>query len=78
MICYIFPALFRFVSWWKSDRNHHLLLVYSDRGGRVVEGASKMASQEESLREFIAVSGVDEERARFFLESAGWNLQVPI
>lgn len=54
------------------------MLVYSDRGGRVVEGASKMASQEESLREFVAVSGVDEERARFFLESAGWNLQVPI
>lgn len=36
----------------------------------------KMASQEESVREFVAVTDVDEERARFFLESAGWNLQV--
>lgn len=36
----------------------------------------KMASQEDSVREFVAVTDVDEERARFFLESAGWNLQV--
>lgn len=36
----------------------------------------KMANQEESVREFVAVTDVDEERARFFLESAGWNLQV--
>lgn len=35
-----------------------------------------MASQEESVREFVAVTDVDEERARFFLESAGWDLQV--
>lgn len=35
-----------------------------------------MANQEESVREFVAVTDVDEERARFFLESAGWNLQV--
>lgn len=35
-----------------------------------------MASQEESVREFVAVTDVDEERARFFLDSAGWNLQV--
>lgn len=35
-----------------------------------------MASQEESVKEFVAVTDVDEERARFFLESAGWNLQV--
>lgn len=36
----------------------------------------KMASQEQSVREFVAVTGVDEERARFFLESAGWSLHV--
>lgn len=36
----------------------------------------KMATQEESVREFVAVTDVDEERARFFLESAGWDLQV--
>lgn len=35
-----------------------------------------MANQEEFVREFVAVTDVDEERARFFLESAGWNLQV--
>nr|XP_020479802.1 NSFL1 cofactor p47 isoform X3 [Monopterus albus] len=38
----------------------------------------KMASQEESVREFVAVTDVDEERARFFLESAGWNLQLAL
>lgn len=38
----------------------------------------KMASQEESVKEFVAVTDVDEERARFFLESAGWNLQVSL
>lgn len=41
-----------------------------------MEEQIKMASQEESVREFVAVTDVDEERARFFLESAGWNLQV--
>ncbi len=35
-----------------------------------------MASQEESVRDFVAVTDVDEERARFFLESADWNIQV--
>uniref|UniRef100_A0A3Q3WY25 NSFL1 cofactor p47 n=1 Tax=Mola mola TaxID=94237 RepID=A0A3Q3WY25_MOLML len=35
-----------------------------------------MATQEESVREFVAVTDVDEERARFFLESAGWDIQV--
>lgn len=37
---------------------------------------TKMASRDESVREFVAVTGVEEERARFFLESAGWDLQV--
>ncbi|XP_056129959.1 NSFL1 cofactor p47 isoform X2 [Lampris incognitus] len=37
-----------------------------------------MADQEESVREFVAVTDVDEERARFFLESAGWNLQLAL
>lgn len=35
-----------------------------------------MAEREEAVREFVAVTDVDEERARFFLESAGWDLQV--
>nr|XP_057907139.1 NSFL1 cofactor p47 [Doryrhamphus excisus] len=37
-----------------------------------------MASQEESVRDFINVTGVDEERARFFLESTSWNLQLAL
>ncbi|XP_018594605.2 NSFL1 cofactor p47-like [Scleropages formosus] len=37
-----------------------------------------MAAQEESVREFVAVTDVDEGRARFFLESAGWDLQVAL
>ncbi|XP_077466586.1 NSFL1 cofactor p47 [Stigmatopora argus] len=46
--------------------------------GSSVDTQSKMASQEESVREFVAVTDVDEERARFFLESAGWNLQLAL
>lgn len=42
----------------------------------MLSGQIKMASQEQSVREFVAVTGVDEERARFFLESAGWSLHV--
>lgn len=42
----------------------------------LLEEQIKMASQEESVRDFVAVTDVDEERARFFLESAGWDLQV--
>ncbi|XP_028309706.1 NSFL1 cofactor p47 [Gouania willdenowi] len=37
-----------------------------------------MASQDESVREFVAVTDVEDERARFFLESAGWNLQLAL
>ncbi|KAM9218717.1 NSFL1 cofactor p47 isoform 2-T2 [Leptosomus discolor] len=37
-----------------------------------------MADREEALREFVAVTGVEEERARFFLESAGWDLQIAL
>jgi len=37
-----------------------------------------MAEREEAVRGFIAVTDVDEERARFFLESAGWDLQVRV
>ncbi|KAL4655418.1 NSFL1 cofactor p47-like [Arapaima gigas] len=37
-----------------------------------------MADHEEAVREFIAVTDVDEERARFFLESAGWDLQLAL
>ncbi|CAL9703688.1 unnamed protein product [Knipowitschia caucasica] len=36
------------------------------------------AHQEDSLREFRAVTDVDEDRARFFLESAGWDLQLAL
>ncbi|XP_018593162.2 NSFL1 cofactor p47 [Scleropages formosus] len=37
-----------------------------------------MADHEEAVREFVAVTDVDEERARFFLESAGWDLQLAL
>lgn len=37
----------------------------------------KMAEErQDALREFVAVTGAEEDRARFFLESAGWDLQV--
>lgn len=34
------------------------------------------AERQDALREFVAVTGTEEDRARFFLESAGWDLQV--
>ncbi|MQL00551.1 hypothetical protein EI005_25400, partial [Escherichia coli] len=34
------------------------------------------AEEQEALREFMAVMGTEEERARFVLETAGWDLQV--
>lgn len=62
---------------WKPDRNHRAVACFP-RWKRTdsLKELIKMASQEESVREFVAVTGVEEERARFFLESAGWNLQV--
>lgn len=39
-------------------------------------GLKMAADRQESLREFVAVTGTEEDRARFFLESAGWDLQV--
>ena len=34
------------------------------------------AEEQEALREFMAVTGTEEKRARFVLETAGWDLQV--
>ncbi|ERE71462.1 NSFL1 cofactor like isoform 2 [Cricetulus griseus] len=34
--------------------------------------------RQDSLREFVAVTGAEEDRARFFLESAGWDLQIAL
>lgn len=33
-------------------------------------------NRDEILSEFTAVTGVAEDRAKFYLESANWNLQV--
>lgn len=39
----------------------------------------KMAEErQDALREFVAVTGAEEDRARFFLESAGWDLQIAL
>ncbi|XP_043566278.1 NSFL1 cofactor p47 [Chiloscyllium plagiosum] len=34
--------------------------------------------EEEAIREFVTVTGVEEERARFYLESADWDLQLAL
>ena len=34
------------------------------------------SSQESLIDSFIAITGVDKERAAFFLQSAAWNLDV--
>uniref|UniRef100_A0A286XD16 NSFL1 cofactor p47 n=1 Tax=Cavia porcellus TaxID=10141 RepID=A0A286XD16_CAVPO len=36
------------------------------------------AERPDALREFVAVTGAEEDRARFFLESAGWDLQIAL
>lgn len=41
-----------------------------------VHRAKMAAERQDALREFVAVTGAEEDRARFFLESAGWDLQV--
>uniref|UniRef100_A0A8C5L2U9 NSFL1 cofactor p47 n=1 Tax=Jaculus jaculus TaxID=51337 RepID=A0A8C5L2U9_JACJA len=36
------------------------------------------AERQDALREFVVVTGAEEERARFFLESADWDLQIAL
>ncbi|XP_044774415.1 NSFL1 cofactor p47 isoform X3 [Neomonachus schauinslandi] len=36
------------------------------------------AERQDAVREFVAVTGAEEDRARFFLESAGWDLQIAL
>ncbi|XP_077406360.1 NSFL1 cofactor p47 isoform X2 [Vanacampus margaritifer] len=55
-----------------------LVACFRAESGSGADEQIKMASEEESVREFVAVTDVDEERARFFLESAGWNLQLAL
>lgn len=40
--------------------------------------AKMAAERQDALREFVAVTGAEEDRARFFLESAGWDLQIAL
>lgn len=64
---------------FRTVRNHRALLCFPGlKTDDLTEEQTKMANQEEFVREFVAVTDVDEERARFFLESAGWNLQVRV
>ncbi|CAO2578363.1 NSFL1 cofactor p47, partial [Lemmus lemmus] len=43
-----------------------------------VHRAKMAAERQDALREFVAVTGAEEDRARFFLESAGWDLQIAL
>ena len=38
--------------------------------------SAKMADKEGLVAQFMAITGVDTDRATFYLESAGWNLDV--
>ncbi|TRZ01935.1 hypothetical protein DNTS_012388, partial [Danionella cerebrum] len=58
---------------WRNEYLFRCFLV-----GLFWPGHIKMAEQEEAVRGFVAVTDVDEERARFFLESAGWDLQLAL
>lgn len=35
-----------------------------------------MSDQEEKISQFVGVTGVNDQRARFFLESSGWQVEV--
>lgn len=37
-----------------------------------------MSDNEELVSQFTAITGVDDERAKFFLESSAWKLDVRI
>lgn len=37
-----------------------------------------MAEHEALLAQFMAITGVDNGRATFFLEAAGWNMDVSV
>lgn len=37
-----------------------------------------MSDNNEKLQQFLTVTGIDEERARFFMESSAWDLEVSL
>ena len=56
--------------------NAHLLRLHA-HAEIMAEGSAGMDDYQRALvDEFIGVTGTDEERATFFLQSAAWNLQV--
>ena len=55
-----------------SVRSRDILTII-DRG---FEFSEEMAEQEEQIKQFCEVTGESEDRAKFFLEASGWNLQV--
>lgn len=48
-------------------------LIVIDSGFQLSE---EMAGREEQIKQFCELTGQPEDRARFFLEASGWNLQV--
>lgn len=62
----------------KSDRDKqhttHIVIRNYDRREKVYNMSDDNHS--EVLSEFTAVTGASEDRAKFYLESANWNLQV--
>ena len=61
---------------WRTERRPGVGSVAVSAGAVWEVHREKMAAEEqEALREFMAVTGTEEERARFVLETAGWDLQ---
>lgn len=48
--------------------------VIIDSGFQLLE--EEMAGRDEQIKQFCEITGQPEDRARFFLEASGWNLQV--
>ena len=64
------------VEWWTERRPGVGSVAVSAGAVWEVHRAKMAAEEQEALREFMAVTGTEEERARFVLETAGWDLQV--
>ena len=61
---------------WRTERRPGVgSVAVSARAVWEVHRAKMAAEEQEALREFMAVMGTEEERARFVLETAGWDLQ---
>ena len=52
----------------------HVILIIIDCGFKLLEEMA--AGREEQIKQFCELTGEAEDRAKFFLEASGWDVQV--